>query len=83
MSLDGRMLALKVVVDSWTWYTFSVQKEQFHKQAIDFLYLWPELVIVITVFEEVIALLHHRMGLKIYQFSPFKQLRNSQLKMVP
>lgn len=55
---------MKVVIDTSAWYPYFVTGDKFYLQAIE--YFTPELQLITTntVFEEVLAIIHHRHGKK-------------------
>lgn len=57
---------MKVVLDTSGWMAIVVESDQMHRQAAEFLKnKEPEIIVTPSVFEEIIALLHHRLGKKV------------------
>lgn len=56
---------MKVLVDTSGWYAYFVERDEFHKAAVDFFDQRPTFITSNMIFEEVMALLHHRQGKRV------------------
>src|SRR3989338_9779607 len=55
---------MKVIVDTTAWYGYFVKSDKFHDESVAFIDTKPEIIISNIIFEEVLALLHHRVSKK-------------------
>ena len=51
-----------IVSDTSAWYAFIVGSDKFHNASVEFLNTKPKLITTNIIFEECLALLHHRIG---------------------
>ncbi len=55
---------MKAAIDTSAWYPYFVTGDKFYQQAINFFTPDLQLITTNTVFEEVLAIVHHRHGKK-------------------
>lgn len=56
---------MTVIVDTTAWYAYFVVKDLFHQEAIAYFQTKPQVVTTNIVFEETLALIHHRQGKRV------------------
>lgn len=56
---------MTVIVDTTAWYAYFVVKDLFHHEAIGYFQTKPQLITTNIVFEETLALIHHRQGKRV------------------
>jgi len=56
---------MKLVLDTSAWYSYIFENDKFHKQSRLLIEKTPKLYVVYPVYEEILALFHHRAGKKM------------------